>query len=290
MEPTKDEIICRLCGSVAKKEFQTKVLNQYKVVYYKCCDCDLLQSEFPFWLEEAYNKAISILDTGIFLRNNENVKKLTLLLTEVQTQWNEKSFWNSLFRKRVFFQGKILDFGGGHGILVRLMRDVGFDCFWYDKYAKNDFSEGFSYNPTENYDIVLAFELFEHFDKPNENIVEILNFQKPKLLIFSTLLYGSKTPDMNWWYYSFESGQHIAFYNEKTLAKLESLTDYSVCSLATDFHILIRKDLNLDFRKLRKSIRNVESRFPSFRKLYKTKTFEDHLLLKKRTSPAEKES
>ncbi|MBM9501985.1 class I SAM-dependent methyltransferase [Leptospira sp. 201903071] len=283
MESNKNQIECRLCGSNASKEFQVKVLNQYEVTYYKCEECDLLQSEVPFWLEEAYNKAISILDTGIFLRNNENVKKLTLLLTEVQSQLQEQNhpFRNRLFQKKSKpYQGKILDYGGGHGILVRLMRDVGFDCYWYDKYAKNDFSEGFSFEPKENYDVVLAFELFEHFDKPREDILEILRFQKPALLIFSTLLYGEKTPDMNWWYYSFEAGQHISFYNAKTLSKMEEITGYSVCSLAADFHVLIRKDLKLDLQRLRRSIRNAEKRFPSVKKLYQSKTFEDHILLK----------
>ncbi|PJZ55328.1 class I SAM-dependent methyltransferase [Leptospira adleri] len=286
MESNKDQIECRLCGSPAQLEFKTKVLNQYPISYYKCKSCDLLQSETPFWLDEAYNKAISILDTGIFLRNNDNVKRLTLLLTEAQFQLakGDLPFWKFLVGNSIPYQGKILDYGGGHGILVRLMRDVGFDCFWYDKYAKNDFSEGFGFDPKTEYDVVLAFELFEHFDKPKENILEILEIQKPKLLIFSTLLYGEKTPDMNWWYYSFEAGQHISFYNLKTLSKLEEISGYSVCSLSQDFHLMIRKDLKLDHQRLRRSLRNLEKRFSSVKKLYHTRTFEDHVMLKKQTS------
>ena len=38
---------------------------------------------------------------------------------------------------------KFLDYGGGYGILVRLMRDVGYDFYWFDKYSQNIFAKGF---------------------------------------------------------------------------------------------------------------------------------------------------
>jgi len=34
--------------------------------------------------------------------------------------------------------GKFLDFGGGYGIFTRLMRDIGFDFYWYDPHSTKE--------------------------------------------------------------------------------------------------------------------------------------------------------
>ncbi|TGK24544.1 class I SAM-dependent methyltransferase [Leptospira yasudae] len=283
MDLNNEQILCRLCGSGATADFHTTLLNRYEVTYYKCQECELIQSEIPFWLQEAYEKAISILDTGIFQRNNDNVKKLTVLLTEIQSQlFQSKNRLKGFLKSRLPFQGKILDYGGGHGVLVRLLRDVGFDCYWYDKYATNDFAGGFEFGANENYDIVLAFELFEHFENPKESVNEILALAKPKILIFSTLLYGNTTPPKDWWYYAFEAGQHIAFYNTKTLQKIASLHGYYAFSLVEDLHFLVRKDVKLNFMRLKRRLQRLDMEFLKAKSLYRSKTIEDHNLLKKK--------
>ena len=45
----------------------------------------------------------------------------------------------------VFFKsnGSIVDYGGGYGLLVRLMRNSGFDFYRYDPYCANFFAKGF---------------------------------------------------------------------------------------------------------------------------------------------------
>lgn len=259
-------------------------MNRYDVSYFRCENCQLIQSEQPFWLQEAYEKAISVLDTGIFLRNNDNVKKLTVLLTEIQNQITKtettSSFFNKLFVKNLPFRGKLLDFGGGHGILVRMLRDIGFDCYWYDKYAKNDFATGFEADTSDKHDVVLAFELFEHFENPKENIEEILKLSEPKILIFSTLLYGDRTPAKDWWYYAFEAGQHIAFYNSNTIQSMKLQNGYTAFSVLQDLHLLVRNDVNLDQSKLIRSLRNLERSFSKVKNLYNSKTLEDHSFLK----------
>lgn len=284
MELKKNSIECRFCGSTAKVEFQTRILNLYDVSYFRCENCQLIQSEQPFWLQEAYEKAISVLDTGIFLRNNDNAKKLTVLLTEIQNQITKTESILSSFKRLLFknkpFQGKILDFGGGHGILVRMMRDIGFDCYWYDKYAKNDFATGFESNKNDTYDVVLAFELFEHFENPKENIEEILKLSEPKVLIFSTLLYGDRTPAKDWWYYAFEAGQHIAFYNSKTIESMKLQDRYTTFSVLQDLHLLVRNDVKLNRNRLIRSLRKLERNFFKAKNLYSSKTFVDHSFLK----------
>ena len=43
---------CRLCGSVAKHAYDSKLLR-YTVSYFQCSECDYFQTEKPFWLDES---------------------------------------------------------------------------------------------------------------------------------------------------------------------------------------------------------------------------------------------
>jgi hypothetical protein len=63
-----------------------------------------------------------------------------------------------------------LDFGGGHGILTRIVRDYGFNFFHYDKYAENLFANGFDGDLSKRYDLVTAFE---HFVNPMNEIEKL---------------------------------------------------------------------------------------------------------------------
>jgi len=100
------------------------ILNKYDVAYYICPNCGFIQTENPYWLEESYSKAIATADTGIMSRNLQNAPDL-------------------LFFMRFINGANFLDFGGGHGILTRIMRDYGYNFYHYDKYAENLFANGF---------------------------------------------------------------------------------------------------------------------------------------------------
>ena len=60
---------CRLCSNNSKCIFTTKVLKKYDVKYYFCSKCQFLQTEEPYWLEEAYSSVICAADTGSVARN-----------------------------------------------------------------------------------------------------------------------------------------------------------------------------------------------------------------------------
>ncbi len=57
-------MICKICNHESKHLFQGKILGKYKITYLHCPHCGFLQTEEPYWLEEACKEPINISDTG----------------------------------------------------------------------------------------------------------------------------------------------------------------------------------------------------------------------------------
>ena len=109
-----------------------------------------------------------------------------------------------------------IDYGAGHGVFVRLMRDRGFNFFWSDLHATNDYARGFEYQKDVTYDFLTAFELLEHLIDPVADLSQLMTLSENVLV--STCLVPSPTPNLSdWWYYVPTTGQHIAFYTMDTL-------------------------------------------------------------------------
>lgn len=216
---------CKVCGTENHACFSDKILGKYDINYYNCSTCDFVQTEEPYWLEEAYSRPINLSDTGYMVRSLFYVKRLTILLYV-------------LFGKN----GQYLDYAGGYGVFVRLMRDVGFNFSWADKYTQNLFAAGFEWDQEARVDAVTLFEVFEHFVDP---IAEVQNLLKiSDTIIFSTELPPKPLPKpKDWWYYGLDHGQHIAFYSKTTLeliARKFGLNYYNIGSL----HILTKKSIS----------------------------------------------
>ncbi|MBW8524710.1 class I SAM-dependent methyltransferase [Chryseobacterium chendengshani] len=119
-----------------------------------------------------------------------------------------------LFPEAQFF----LDFAGGYGLFVRAMRDKGYNFYRQDFYCENLFSKHFDIEDLKesNFDLVTAFEVFEHLENPLLEIENILKYSQH--LIFSTDIIPQTASQIeNWVYIAPETGQHIAFYSEKSL-------------------------------------------------------------------------
>jgi len=58
-----------ITGGNTEKVFTAKLLGKYNVSYYRCLDTGYMQTETPYWLNEAYNDAIVSLDVGLAERN-----------------------------------------------------------------------------------------------------------------------------------------------------------------------------------------------------------------------------
>jgi hypothetical protein len=57
-----------------------------------------------------------------------------------------------------------MDFGGGYGMFVRLMRDLGFDLYWQDKSCKHLFAAELEVRevPSRKSEFLTTFDVFEH--------------------------------------------------------------------------------------------------------------------------------
>ena len=221
-----DQLECKICALKTDYIFSARLLKKYDAKYYHCPNCGFLQTEEPYWLSEAYNSAIGAEDTGILKRNSFFSKRVSILL-------------NFFFNK----EGKFLDYAGGYGIFVRLMRDIGFNFYWSDPFAANLVSRGFEYNGSDTIELVTALEAFEHFINPIQEIEKILSHSHS--IMFSTRVFKNNPPDPNsWWYYSFNSGQHISLYSIKTLYFIADKFNLHLNTDYKSFHLLSTLKIN----------------------------------------------
>src|SRR5258707_8545718 len=214
---TSDEA-CRLCEGHLVPKFSRMVLHKYEVRYFECDRCGSLQTESPYWLDDAYSSNLSSLDSGAVQRNLQNLAAAYVI--------------SKLFRVR-----DALDFGGGDGLLCRLLRDYNVNCYVKDKYAVPTYSQGFSEPDFSAPNLVLAFEVLEHFATPWRELQDLFQLQ-PKVLLASTEVYGHQRAD--WWYLASEAGQHVFFYSEKAVQMIAERFGYSSL-LSGGFLLFVRK-------------------------------------------------
>jgi len=224
---------CRICNSKVQNFAKAKILERHIINYYLCLECGFLQTEEPYWLEEAYEEPINIYDTGILSRN--------ILFSEIAA-----TIIYFLFKK----EGRFLDYAGGYGIFTRLMRDIGFDFYWYDPYSTNLMARGFELiEGTSNFELVTCFEVLEHLVDPLEEIGKTLRFSDT--ILFSTTLLPVDIPKpCEWSYYGLEYGQHISFYSFKTLQFIARSFGCNLYSNRTSVHLLTKHALNSFLFKL----------------------------------------
>lgn len=254
---------CKICNSTTQTAFSCIALKKYSFEAAICHDCGLLQIVEPHWLDEAYGEAIAEADTGLVSRNLSLANDLTPLLFH-------------LFEDK----GCYVDFSGGTGLLVRLMRDTGFDFRWRDPYCKNIHARGFEFNPDiHKCNAVTAFEVLEHILNPVDFIRDAMSTAGADLFICTTQLFEGRPPDpTKWWYYAFEAGQHISFYQRKTLAKIAGYLNLNLFTNGL-IHIFYKNQYQNKINKYYNSkFVRILSRRRSSRNL-SSKTMSDHLMI-----------
>lgn len=219
--------VCRLCEGPLSAAFTKTVLGKHEVGYFTCAKCGSLQTEPPFWLDECYRGEIPTnTDTGKAQRNINNLVACYAI-------------------SKLFGLKNIIDIGGGDGLLCRMLRDYGFNCYVTDKYADPTYALGFTEPDFSVPDLVIGFEVLEHLPNPATDLDDIFG-QRPRALLLTTAIYSNQSDD--WWYLVPEAGQHVFFYSHNAMQDIAKRYGYSV--IISGGYLLFIEDCSSYMRSL----------------------------------------
>ena len=191
-------LACRLCRAPATFLYTQTLLGRLPVRYWRCPRCDLIETDAPTWLDEAYQSALSALDTGALERSASMLRLTALLAAAVKLPHD----------------AACLDWGAGHGVFVRMARDAGMNFFGTDRYAQQLYARGYEADLSRRYTLVTAFEVWEHFVDVEEELARLFAVA-PDYVLVGTVLHEGPAP--GWWYFMAETGQHVCFFSERTM-------------------------------------------------------------------------
>lgn len=199
------------------------------VVYYRCGNCgfcfapQIARWSHSLFKERIYNGEYSLVDPDyIQARPVANAQGLAGMFGEVA------------------FSIRHLDYGGGNGLLSKLLCQKGWASESYDPFA-NEGSEG---EKEDQFDLVTCYEVFEHVPDPRKLIGDISRLVKPDgIVLFSTLISdGELTPDghLAWWYAAPRNG-HISLFSRRSLVILAQEYGFKFGSFSNGSHCMWRK-------------------------------------------------
>ncbi len=219
-------MFCKICENKTELFAEARILFKYDIKYYKCPVCGFIQTEEPYWLDEAYSDAINYSDIGLLKRNSDLVPPTANVISK---------FFNKA--------GKFIDFGAGYGVMVRMMRDKGYDFYWHDKYCENLYARDFIWDENAGYEMLTAYEVFEHLVNPVEEMRTMLKYSEN--ILFSTYLLPESSPKPNeWWYYTTDHGQHISLYSRTSLEMLAKKFSMNFYTNGKNIHLITNKKIS----------------------------------------------
>lgn len=164
--------------------------------YYICqqCGCCFID-QMKKWTPTIFNKLIY----------NENYSKTDIGITGIRTN----IFITPIIEiiKKYSNGEYILDYGGGLGTLIDLLRKNGYkNSYCFDPYGRQDISED-----ATNFDIVIAIEVLEHIFDAHTLWRTVSNKLKTGgIFIFSTHLCDEQNVE-DWWYANPQAGHCILY-------------------------------------------------------------------------------
>lgn len=219
VRPARAEAACKVCGAPARpfgaldfnrscEEPRGVVLPRtgVEVAYLRCEACGLIFTEaFDDW---------SHADFGTHIYNDRYIEvdpdfATTRPLAEARAI--AASFGGAKGEIR------LLDYGGGAGLMAATLREQGFDAVTYDP-----FSEANARRPQGRFNLITCYETLEHMPDPKGGAADIASFMDEEcFLIFSTLLQPPDIAELGvgWWYIGPRNG-HVTLHSTPSLLRL----------------------------------------------------------------------
>jgi hypothetical protein len=134
---------------------------------------------------------------------------------------------------------RVLDYGGGSGVLGETLRLVGFpQVDTYDPFVPR-----FRTKPTDRYDLVVCFEVVEHATDPFSVLADMAEvLDDSGMILFSTLLQPADIDrqGLNWWYAS-PRNAHVSLHTKLSLHKIGQRFGFNLGSFTESYHIFFRE-------------------------------------------------
>lgn len=199
------------------------------ISYYRCDRCGFcFAPEFRRWTfhefeQKIYNAGYAAVDPDYQDRR-----------PNANAAWVEQLLGNEKSRIRH------LDYGGGSGLLSAILRQNGWNSRSYDPFVDRNLKVA----DLGSFDLVTAFEVFEHVPDVMALLNDLSRLCKPDgLILFSTLLSdGHILPGepLTWWYAAPRNG-HIALFSAQSLSLCLQRKGFHLASFSDGAHMAYRE-------------------------------------------------
>lgn len=199
-------------------------LSGIPIYYYRCSACQFcFAPEFSSWQTEDY--ANHIYNEDYILVDPEYV--------DIRPQANAQGMISMLGAQKGQFRH--LDYGGGSGLMSKLLRQEGWNSSSYDPFVNDDIDPA----SLGQFDLITAYEVFEHVPDVRPLIQRLSNLLAPQgIILFSTMTSDeSIVPGqrLSWWYAAPRNG-HISLFSKRSLVLLGEREHFKFGSFSSGFH------------------------------------------------------
>ena len=210
---------CPICGGSAEILREITILGEYAAFLRRCAGCEFCFLADPEWLESSFAAHLHQMDVGSVDRSGLMAQFLL-------------GFLGASRRRRSW---RVLDIGGGDGLLVRLLRDRGIAAQFSDPHTTPTYDVGPAVADSDRFEVAVMSEVALHLTDPVGTFRGIL--ERCDRLLFTAVVPPDPMP-FDWWYLMPSTGQHVAFYPVPAIESIAGELGCHWCSDGKFFHLI----------------------------------------------------